>query len=120
MNRNAVSEMHERATQQMLNGMASQAVGLDRGRYAYGLPCGGGKTQGVIALISASYELGLELSFAVATSQIEALCGIKRDCVFHAKPNADSTASRARIPQQSERRFHGKPSRDSTTARARI
>ncbi|MBB5511219.1 RNA polymerase sigma factor (sigma-70 family), partial [Paraburkholderia sp. JPY681] len=31
-------------------------------------------------------------------------------CVFHAKPNADSTANRARIPQQSERRFHGKPS----------
>ncbi|MEX3937845.1 hypothetical protein AB4Y32_40160, partial [Paraburkholderia phymatum] len=47
--------------------------------------------------------------------------GIKPDiCVFHAKPNADSTANRARIPQQSERRFHGKPSRDSTTARARI
>lgn len=45
---------------------------------------------------------------------------VRDACVFHAKPNADSTANRARIPQQSERRFHGKPSRDSTTARARI
>jgi hypothetical protein len=79
--RNAVSPAHSRATQQMMSGMAAQAVGADPGRYAYGIPCGGGKTQGVIALIAAAQKLDLGLTFAVATSQIEALCGIKRDLI---------------------------------------
>lgn len=84
--RNAVSEGHFRATKQMLEGMAAQAVGIVPGRYAYGLPCGGGKTQGVVALIAAAHELGLGLTFAVATSQIEALCGIKRDLILAGIP----------------------------------
>lgn len=84
--RNEVSPGHLRATKQMLDGMAAQAVGVNPGRYAYGLPCGGGKTQGVVALIAAAYELGLGLTFAVATSQIEALCGIKRDLIHAGLP----------------------------------
>jgi len=87
--RNAVSPGHSRATQQMLRGMAAQALGADPGRYAYGLPCGGGKTQGVIALIVAARELDLGLTFAVATSQIEALCGIKRDLIHAGIPAED-------------------------------
>ncbi len=86
---NEVSPGHCQATQQMLSGMAAQAVGADPGRYAYGLPCGSGKTQGVIALIAASYELKLGLTFAVATSQIEALCGIKRDLILAGIPDED-------------------------------
>jgi hypothetical protein len=89
MERNAVSPGHFRATQQMLSGMAAQAVNIDPGRYAYGLPCGGGKTQGVVALIAAAYELGLGLTFAVATSQIEALCSIKRDLIDAGVPAED-------------------------------
>jgi len=63
--------------------MARQALGLDTGRYAYSLPCGGGKTQGAIALIVAAWELGLNLSFAVATSQVEALCEFKQQLLEH-------------------------------------
>lgn len=87
--RNAVSPGHFRATRQMLEGMAAQAGGTDPGRYAYGLPCGGGKTQGVVALIAAAHELDLGLTFAVATSQIEALCGIKRDLIQAGIPAED-------------------------------
>jgi hypothetical protein len=65
----------------MLFGMARQAIGVESGRFAYGLPCGGGKTQGVVALILAAREIEPALTFAVATSQIESLCQMKRQLI---------------------------------------
>lgn len=83
---NTVSPSQHMALRYMLGSMARQAVGLDTRRYAYSLPCGGGKTQGAIALIVAAWELELGLTFAVATSQVEALCDFKRQLVGHKIP----------------------------------
>lgn len=86
---NHVSPKQRKALAHMLESMARQAVGLDTGRCAYSLPCGGGKTQGAIALIVAAHELGLGLTFAVATSQVEALCEFKRQLMGHGIPEQD-------------------------------
>jgi hypothetical protein len=86
---NTVSPRQRKALAQMLEGMARQATGQDTGRYAYGLPCGGGKTQGAIALIVAAWELGLGLSFAVSTAQVEPLCEFKRQLMAHGIPEHD-------------------------------
>ncbi|HVW51413.1 MAG TPA: hypothetical protein VHC91_13610 [Trinickia sp.] len=75
---NDLSSGHREATRLMLVGMARQALGVEPGRFAYGLPCGGGKTQGVAALILAAADIEPRLTFAVATSQVEALCELKR------------------------------------------
>jgi len=78
---NELSPGHREATRLMLAGMARQALGVEPGRFAYGLPCGGGKTQGVAALILAAAEIEPGLTFAVATSQVEALCQLKRQLI---------------------------------------
>ncbi len=83
---NELSPGHREATRLMLAGMAKQALGVEPGRFAYGLPCGGGKTQGVAALILAAAEIEPELTFAVATSQVEALCQMKRQLVEAGMP----------------------------------
>lgn len=41
-------------------------------------------------------------------------------CVFHAKSNTDSTASRSGVPREAEHRFHGKPIGHSREAEHRI
>ncbi|MPW11325.1 hypothetical protein GCT19_38410 [Paraburkholderia sp. CNPSo 3155] len=43
---------------------------------------------------------------------------LQTGCVFHAKPNADSTPNRAPIPRQTEQGFHDCPSANSTRNRA--
>lgn len=54
-------------------------IGEISGRYAFALPTGLGKTQSIIAFISALSELGYDdISVAVCTSKIEALCDLKR------------------------------------------
>jgi len=78
---NAVSPAHREATRIMLAGMVRQALGVEPGRFAYDLPCGGGKTQGVAALTLAASEIEPGLTFAVATSQVEALCQMKRQLI---------------------------------------
>ncbi|MGY6161159.1 hypothetical protein [Paraburkholderia strydomiana] len=78
---NDLSSGHREATRLMLAGMARQALGVEPGRFAYGLPCGGGKTQGVAALILAAAEIEPGLTFAVATSQVEALCQLQRQLI---------------------------------------
>lgn len=75
----AITDARRRALDQMLVGMGNQAFGIDPGRYAYALPCGAGKTQGVVALIAAAHELNYGLTFAVAANTIRALVLIKRD-----------------------------------------
>ncbi|OWT61873.1 hypothetical protein [Candidimonas nitroreducens] len=83
---NTVLPDQYKALHYMLGSMARQAVGLDTRRYAYSLPCGGGKTQGAIALIVAAWELDLGLTFAVAASHVEALCDFKRQLMGRGIP----------------------------------
>lgn len=76
---NGISPTHQRALEELAEALCAQALGIVRGRLAYALPCGAGKTQAVVALIAAAYRLGLDLTFAVSANTIKALCLIKRD-----------------------------------------
>lgn len=50
-------------------------------RRAYGLSAGGGKTLSALSWIAAVYETGKTWSVAYAASEVEALCGVKRQLV---------------------------------------
>ena len=83
---NVVGVKHALALRQLMDGLTKQGLGIERGRFAYGLPPGTGKTQGVIAWIAAAWELRLGLSVAVSAAQIEALCDLKRHLVCAGVP----------------------------------
>lgn len=78
---NKLSPEHQTALNQMVRGMAEQALGAKSGRWVYGLPCGAGKTTAIVALIAAAEQLRLGLSFAIVAAKVEALCELKRDLV---------------------------------------
>jgi hypothetical protein len=50
-NGNQPSAEHQHAGWQLLRAMGDQLYGMRPGRYAYAVPCGGGKTQAVVALL---------------------------------------------------------------------
>lgn len=55
------------------------SIGCMSGRYAFALPTGLGKTQSIIAFITALNELGHDhISVAVCASKVEALCDLKK------------------------------------------
>lgn len=55
------------------------SIGCMSGRYAFALPTGLGKTQSIIAFITAVNELGYDhISAAVCASKVEALCDLKK------------------------------------------
>jgi len=62
--------------------MTSMARGKLRGRWAFGLPTGMGKTSAIIAWIATLAALKLDhISVAVSASKVEALCQLKRDLI---------------------------------------
>ncbi len=76
-----ISASHSLALRQLMLNFTEQGLHLNRGRYAYALPCGAGKTTGVVAWIVAQHSLGLNISVAVASQQIEALCSVKSNLI---------------------------------------
>jgi len=74
---NGVSPQHAYALRQLLSGLTDQGLQINRGRIAYALPCGAGKTLSVVTWIAAQHQLGLNLSIAVSAQQITSLCDIK-------------------------------------------
>lgn len=79
---NVLSEGHEAALYALCGLFTQCAQGVRKGRYAFGLPTGMGKTSAVIAWCRALVELRLDhLSVAVSASKIEALCQMKRDMI---------------------------------------
>jgi hypothetical protein len=86
---NILSPEHREALRSVLRGFTRLAFG-GRGRIAFPLPTGMGKTQAIVAWCAAAYEAGVlgesGVSVAVATSHIEALCRLKRDLVSAGVP----------------------------------
>lgn len=78
---NGISPDHSLALRQLVSGFSDQGLHINHGRFAYALPCGAGKTTGVVAWIAAQYKLGLGLAVAVSSQQIVALCDIKSDLI---------------------------------------
>lgn len=75
---NVLSPDHREALAAVLKGFAMMAYGLRAGRFAYPLDCGMGKTESVVAFVTAVHELGLPLSVVVAASRVESLAALYR------------------------------------------
>jgi hypothetical protein len=83
---NVLSEDHRGALMRMVGCFSFLATGRKRGRWAFPLDTGGGKTSAVIAWVAALHELELPYSIAVAASKVEALCELKRALVRNGVP----------------------------------
>ena len=79
-NGNQPSSEHQHAGWQLLRAMVDQLYDVSPGRYAYAVPCGGGKTQAVVALLLAMFNLRMlgSKTVLVVAQQVSALCNIKR------------------------------------------
>lgn len=84
---NKLGAKHKEALMELVGGFTLMAFGRKKGRYAYPLDTGLGKTQAIVAWASALHELGYEgVSLAVSASQVEALCQLKRDLIDNGVP----------------------------------
>lgn len=84
---NQLGVEHETALMELVGGFTLLAFGLKKGRYAYPLPTGMGKTQSIVAWCTALQELGYaDVSVAVAAGKVEALCQLKRDLISNGVP----------------------------------
>lgn len=82
--KNILSPEHREALRSVLRGFTCLAFG-GRGRIAYPLATGMGKTQAVVAWCAAAFQHGAfdgaGISIAVSTSHVAALCRLKRDLI---------------------------------------
>jgi hypothetical protein len=84
---NVLSNEHSECLMRAVGECAALALGRQSGRYAYGLDTGFGKTELVVALLSAIHILGYNhLSIMVCQFKIEALCELKRKLVAEGVP----------------------------------
>ena len=74
---NTLSELHSAALLQLLDTYGEYIDGKAKGRKAFGLPTGMGKTSSVVALILAMHQQDHPGAVAVASSRVEALCDLK-------------------------------------------
>ena len=75
----SLSPTHEAALRAMLDGFAKLITGQEKGRIAWPLPPGAGKSQSIAATITALHVLGLDHAVTVAASRVESLCELIRD-----------------------------------------
>ena len=79
---NTLSVAHKDGLMELVGWFTHLAHGIKKGRYAFPLDCGLGKTQSVVAWCAALHQLGRkDLSVAVAAGRVEQLCEIKRDLI---------------------------------------
>lgn len=79
---------HQDALREILHLFSRIAFGAESGRHAVPLATGAGKTQSIVAFITAVHQLGYdEISLAVCASQVEALCELKRSLYFNEVPD---------------------------------
>ena len=84
---NALSEGHASALMALVGLMTKMAQGELKGRWAFGLPTGMGKTSAIIAWTATLVAARLDhISVAVSCSKVEALCQMKRDMIAQGVP----------------------------------
>jgi hypothetical protein len=85
---NTLGEDHRAALVELVGGFTLLAFGLKKGRFAYPLPTGMGKTQSIVAWCAALQALDYQdVSVAVAAGKVEALCQLKRDLIANGVPS---------------------------------
>lgn len=98
---NVLGQWHRAALHELVDTFAGYLTGDLRGRRAFPLPTGMGKTSAVIATLTALHRLGYRAPVSVAASQVEALCKIKRELVARGVPECLIGLKHAQ-PQASE------------------
>lgn len=83
---NVLSEWHRAALLELVSTFTSYATDSSRGRVAFPLPTGMGKTSAVVAFLAALHHLGYRVPVSVAASKVEALCAMKRELLDHGVP----------------------------------
>ena len=88
-NGNRPGAAHQDAGWQLLRAMVDQLYGVRVGRLAYAVPCGGGKTQAVVALLAAMFTLRVFSckTVLVVAQQVNALCDIKHSLIAAGVPD---------------------------------
>jgi len=80
---NVLSQWHRAALLELVDTLTGYCAGTTRGRKAFGLPTGMGKTSALVAFIAALDRLGYAVPVSVAASKVEALCSLQRDLLDH-------------------------------------
>jgi hypothetical protein len=83
---NELTQRHADALKDVLDCMSALAAGFTAGRYAFGLPCGAGKTQAVVAWCAALHKAVYPYSVMIAASQVEGLCDLRRELLANGVP----------------------------------
>jgi len=83
---NVLSARHRAALASMLDAFAAYVTGEARGRRAFPLPTGMGKTAAVVAFITALERCGYTVPVAVAASQVQALCKVHQALIAQGVP----------------------------------
>lgn len=83
---NTLSPQHEQALFALVDSFTRMASGDLKGRWAFPIPTGCGKTRAVIEWATAVSKLKLPFSLVVSASRIEALCTMKRDMIKNGIP----------------------------------
>lgn len=85
--KNKPGELQRAALWELLDTLSAYAFGTERGRQAFGLATGAGKTSAVVAFITAIHRLGMDnVALAVAASKVAALCGLKEKLLANGVP----------------------------------
>jgi hypothetical protein len=80
---NVLSGPHASSLLALVDLFSSFCTGEARGRKAFPLPTGMGKTSAIVAFITALDKLGYQVPVSVAASRVEALCRLQRDLIAH-------------------------------------
>jgi hypothetical protein len=83
---NVLSALHASALNELLDTLSGYCVGAERGRQAFGLPTGMGKTSAIVAFLAALHRLGYPVPVSVAGFRVEALCTLHRQLREHEVP----------------------------------
>lgn len=83
---NRLAPMHRAALLELVETFTGYCTGTERGRQAFPLPTGMGKTSAVVAFLAALHRLGYAVPVSVAASKVEALCRMKRELIAHGVP----------------------------------
>ncbi len=86
---NRLSTAHKKALACIIDRLTSLAAGQSKGRWAYDLPCGGGKTQATVAWCAELWHQHRPYSVMVCQTQVEHLCELKRQLIKNGVPGEE-------------------------------
>lgn len=113
---NSLTEEHRCALAMLIGTFTEMAIGARKGRWAFGLPTGMGKTSAIVAWCAQLIEAqATHISVAISASKVEALCELKRELIENGVPKEKIGLLHNKIysPAKVEAVINGAPDADS-------